>query len=343
MQYKKFLLESIINQTEKIHIIDHTHIMEKDYAGNYADVNNLEELDLIDKLANNPWHDVVRDRFAEKSPWLYQVIVDLGRAAFLDLINIKQGGTYLDVGSGWGQVAIPLSKIGNVVALDLTINRLKILERIALQEESILNYVQGNFLTFPFKSSVFDFIIFNGSLEWIALGRKKEETVREIQVRALRKARDLLKEDGKIYIGIENSLGLKYLLGAPDDHTGIAYFNFLSESQAEEKYISSNKVGRLPAKTWSLGEYKEMICEAGLVIERIYGCFPDYKIIRMMIDLREINQILKKQGLLYPEHQGVDGSNIGFTDEMDALYRRLAENGIAQYFCPSYGFCLKKG
>ncbi len=337
-----FLLQSIILETGKVFSISQNFFVESGYSGTYADLDSQEELELIKELEKYPWREVVREKFSKKSPWLYQVIVDLGRFAFLDLINFKHNGTYLDIGSGWGQVAIPLSKMGNVVALDLTINRLKILEKIACQEQCILHYVQGNFLTFPFKQNVFDLIVFNGSLEWIALGREKNETIREIQIEALRKAGKLLAEDGIIYIGIENSIGLKYLLGTPDDHTGVSHLNFLSEKQAQEKYIEF-KEGQLPAKTWTLNEYRDMFKEANLKEIKVFGCFPDYKIIRNMIDLKIINHTLRKQGLLYPEHQGTDGSYIGLDDEIDALYKRLAENEIAQYFCPSYGFILKRG
>lgn len=328
--------------SDRMRFVAEDYVVEKDYEGNYADLSNEAELRLLETLREKPWQEVIAEEVAETSPWLYQVIIDKGRSLFLDLLEVPQGGNYLDVGSGWGQVSLPLAKHGNVVALDLTANRLNILQAIAQQEKVSLSYAQGNFLTFPFKQNGFDLIIFNGSLEWIGIGRKENERIRDIQLKALCRAGALLKPGGQIYIGIENSLGLKYLLGAPDDHTGLAFFTFLPEIVAESQYSSQDQSLHLPTKTWSLAEYRQLIAEAGLEEERVYGCFPDYKLIRQMIDIRDINDYLTLRGLPTPEHLGTDGSPFGHEKELDALYRLLASNSIAQYFCPSYGLILRK-
>lgn len=327
----------------RVQFLSENYATEQNYSGSYADINNSEEIRIIEEISHRPWREVIAEEFADISPWLYRIIIDGGRSLFLDLLEIPQGGTFLDVGSGWGQVSLPLSRYGNIVALDLTDNRLNILKAIAQQEQVFLNYAQGNFLTFPFKQNVFDLIIFNGSLEWIGLERKEGQNIFEIQTEALKKASDLLKTDGKLYVGIENSLGLKYLLGSPDDHTGLSFSTFLPERVAEEQYTSSiNNSKQLPAKTWSLEEYRQMFTKAGLEIEQVYGCFPDYKLIRHMIDIREINAYLRVNGIPAQEHNGTDGSEFGHEKELDAAYRVLAKNNIAQYFCPSYSLIAHK-
>jgi SAM-dependent methyltransferase len=336
-----FNLSEIVDLNGLFKVDKHFYVDEAS-VGIYSDMNDAKELQMIDSLKSNNWREVVSSEFAISAPWLYQIIVDLGRNAFLDFLSIKENGTYLDVGSGWGQVCIPLAKFGNSVALDLTSNRLNILREIARQEQVRLSYLQGNFLTFPFTVSTFDLIVFNGSLEWIGIGRESNETIREVQLKALKRANQLLKEDGKIYIGIENSLGLKYILGSPDDHTGIRDLTFLPEKLADELYSTQHAEQRLTAKTWSLKEYQELIQEAGLKVENIYGCFPDYKIIRHMVKLEEVNSVLGNHGLLYPEHIGTDGSMLGYDDKLDSLYRLLAKNGLAHLFCPSYGMILTK-
>lgn len=315
--------------------------VEQNSQGHYADVDADQERELFEQLKVMDWEEVVSQRFAEKHPWLYSIITDRGRSLFLDFLPLRKGGRFLDVGSGWGQVAIPLSDEGEVFCLDLTPSRLKILREIARQEKRNLSYVCGNFLTFPFDENQFDAVVLNGTLEWIALSLPGK-SIWDAQQDALRKTFDILTPGGHLYIGIENSMGLKYLFGAPDDHTCLPYLSFLSEEQARSLYGKSVQGKALPAKTWSLVEYTKMLTDAGLEIAEIYGCFPDYKLIRQMIPLNQINSIIAANGIPYPEHSGIDGSRLPTNDLLDATYRLMAKNGVAQYFCPSFGIIARK-
>ncbi|WP_088834219.1 class I SAM-dependent methyltransferase [Paenibacillus tyrfis] len=334
-------LLDIISDRAQVDIHSDDFIVERCYSGDYADLSNDKEVEILKLMKDRPWKDVLSEKFEKKSPWLYKIIADMGRATFLDLIDIPENGLYLDVGSGWGQVCIPLGRYGKSIALDLTFNRLSILKTIATQENVPLYYAQGNFLSFPFKENIFDTIIFNGSLEWIGVGREQATSIKSVQITALKKANQLLKPDGILYIGIENSLGLKYIVGAPDDHTNLIDHTFLDEVAAQSNYSTHFPRTQLPAKTWSLSEYKEMIDHAGFDIVRIYGCFPDYKIIRQMIDLKKINNELLN-GSLTLEHFGTNGEIVPFNEKLDHIYKLLATNQIAQNFCPSYGFIIRK-
>jgi ubiquinone/menaquinone biosynthesis C-methylase UbiE len=308
--------------------------------GEYSDIGNDAERELLAELKTGAWEEVVARRFADQNPWLYKIITDRGRSLFLDFLPLREGGSFLDVGAGWGQVAIPLSRFGNVFCLDVTLPRLLILREVARQEQAALRYICGNFSTFPFASRQFDTVIFNGSLEWITLGTPGDG-IWTAQKAALQKAQRILRRGGLVYVGIENSLGLKYLLGAPDDHTGIPYLTFLSEEAAEARF-QSEQGRRLPAKTWSLAEYRTLFEGAGLSLRQVYGCFPDYKLIRSMIPLEDVNAVLAESDLPCPEYSGRDGAPLPFTEQLHHLYRLLARNRVAQYFCPSYGLIAEK-
>ena len=314
--------------------------IEVNAQGSYADMSSEEERAIIEELRLLPWRQVVANHYAKQRPWLYSIITDPGRSAFLNHLPLTKGGSFLDVGSGWGQIAIPLAKKGNVYCLDLTKTRLTILREIAWQEKTTLNYILGNFLTFPFGNNQFDAIIFNGSLEYMAVGTTGS-TIQNIQQQALTKANSCLRSGGIVYIGIENSLGVKYLLGAPDDHTGIANLMFRDEAEANALFRNQHPESDLKIKTWSLKEYQSMLEAAGFEVEEVFGCFPDYKLIRKMIPLNNINSVLAGDDIL-PEHSGVDGSLLPFNEHLPSIYRLLAKNGIAQFFCPSYGIIGRK-
>jgi SAM-dependent methyltransferase len=337
----KINLLDFVADLAAVKVIEQDFIVETEYAGTYADLTAESEIRIIEALKQRPWKKVVDDFFFRQNPWLYRIITDPGRSLFLELLPLKRKGVYFDIGSGWGQVTIPLAKIGYSVAVDLTYNRLEILRQIALQENVSIGYVQGNFLTFPFRDSIADLIVFNGSLEWIGSGRPSEVTIRECQLEALKKARQMLKPDGIVYIGIENSLGAKYLGGVKDDHTGIPHLMYLSEEEANARFTAMTS-GRLPAKTWSLQEYYDMFAESGLEPIVTYGCFPDYKLIRLMINIEEIDDFFLSNTYSVTEHDGTDGSPLSDSPRLHALYTQAARNRIAAYLCPSYAFVLKK-
>jgi SAM-dependent methyltransferase len=333
------LISNLIQDESLVTLVNDSFAIEKIYSGTYADLPLEEEQNIIDRLKHEPWEEVVSELFFESNPWLYKIICDPGRAQALDLINYVKNGVYLDVGAGWGQLSIPLAKHGRTVAFDLTLNRLQILDRIATQEGVMLEKIQGNFLSFPFKKDLFDLIIFNGSLEWIGSGREEVVSIREIQLNALKKAREILKKDGKLYIGIENSIGVKYIMGTPDDHTGISHLMYLSEEKANQKFEQSNN-NLLPAKTWSLAEYYQLFDEAGFQTVKTYGCFPDYKLIRQMVEIDDVNRYILTGHLDVQEYNGANGEIVEHQEELRSIYTTLAKNNVAHLFCPSYGFVL---
>lgn len=319
---------------------DTNYWVDLDANTQYSDIGIDQETLLLEELKKGQWKEIITDRLA-KNPWLYRIITDKGRSLFIDLLPIKNGGRFLDIGSGWGQIAIPLSQYGHVFCLDVTKSRLNILREIAYQENVTLNYVCGNFLTFPLEDSQFDLVIFNGALEWMPIGNPNA-CIWEAQKAAIEKACRILNPGGIVYVGIENSLGLKYLLGAPDDHTGIINLTFLNEIEANILYQKETGKELLRTKTWSLSEYKAMFIESGLEIMEIYCCLPDYKIIRQMIPINDFNNLILQGTIQKDEHSGIDGAPLHFIEKMSPIYNLLAKNGVAHYFCPSYGFIAQK-
>lgn len=310
-------------------VIDRDILCHVDHQGAYTDLGSPEEQSLIDELRRCPWRDVVDRRYAHQLPWLYHIITDPSRSRMLDMMTVPPGGRFLDVGSGWGQVTIPLSRIGETFALDQTVNRLRILREIARQEQVLPHLLCGNIHTLPLRQHFFDVIIVNGMLEYTNLGR--EEGDRAAHLAVLRKLAAALTGDGCLYIGIENATGLKYILGAPDDHTGKKGFTYRTDRDEGTA-----------ARTWALDQYLKLFKEAGLDAETTYGCFPDYKLIRHMVPLEQVDAFLLKHGLPTSEHSGADGAPLGMDAELRSLYQNFARMGISKYFVPSFGFVLKR-
>jgi len=316
--------------------------VETSSAGVYSDIPADDVGVVLDQIASKPWRQALKELYQTKNPWLYRIVTDPSRAMPLEVLELARGCTCLDVGSGWGQFCIPLAQWGcRVVALDLTLDRLRILRGIARQEGADITFAKGNILSFPFREGTFDLVLFNGTLEWVGTGRHPDRTIRQCQVDALRGAAKAAKADGRIYFGIENNVGLKYLMGARDDHTSLPNYSFRSESEAEA-ILRPLGGDRPQAKTWGLSQLKRLAGEAGLVVKSVFGCFPDYKLPRHLVPLDEVNHFLLQWEIDWEEHHGDRGESIADQDTIRSAYRQLADNGIAQWFCPSYVMILVK-
>jgi SAM-dependent methyltransferase len=317
-------------------------VAETQTAGTYSDIPAEQTKTLLSRLAAEPWRQVVKDLYEHQNPWLYRIVTDPSRATPMELFDLHPDWCCLDVGSGWGQLSIPMSQAGcKVVALDLTLERLRALRHIARQEGVSVSLAKGNILTFPFREGIFDIALFNGALEWVGTGRGAAQTIRQCQVAALRRTAQALKPGGVVYIGIENGLGLKYLMGARDDHTSLPFFAFRSEEEAESM-VRAVGGERTPTKTWSLAQMRTLASEAGLNVQSVYGCFPDYKLPRHLVPLEDINPFLLQWEIDWTEHHGDQGEPLDDQDAIRSAYRLLADTGIAQWFCPSYAIMLVK-
>ncbi len=315
---------STMNGIERVDGDIYCHVQ---HQGKYTDVGSKEEADLLRELQRQPWRDIVRQRFAERQNWLYRIITEPSRTRMLDELELPEGGHFLDVGSGWGQLTVPLARRGDVYALDQTVSRLKILREIARQEGVEPHYLCGDIRTLPLRPGFFDLIVFNGSFEYTNIGCTGTDFDSHLQV--LRRVRRALAPDGRVYIGIENAVGLKYILGAPDDHTNKKGFTYRLDRE-----------NGTAARTWPLDQYLRLFKQAGLVVETAYACFPDYKLISRMVPLEELNEFLLIHGLPCAEHSGVNGAALGLDTELRSLYENFARMGIAQHFAPSFGFVL---
>ena len=299
----------------------------------YTDIGPYEEQFVLDQLQEKTdWREVVSQLYAETRPWLYKIITSPRRAGILSLLELESVQNCLDIGSGWGQLTIPLARQTQVHALDQTLNRIKILREIAGQENVQLNFYVGDFLTFPFAEISFDLILMNGSLEYMGLGHEEVSTW-ECQVQALQKAGSLLTPQGQLYVGIENALGLKYLMGAPDDHTGIPYQTLA--------YGPDPKV-KQQVCVWRLSQYLELFRLANLQVQEIYACFPDYKLPEYMVPLTLVDLFLQNRWPQLSEHSGFDGQPVPFESALRLAYYALAQEKIVKYFVPSFGFILSK-
>jgi len=253
----------------------------------YGEVPREQMRAIVEEAKGKGWKKALYDNFFKSYNYLYSIAAYETRADWLFLLDLNKEHVVLDVGSGWGSEAVPLARnAGAVVALDGTMERLEFLV-VRAEQEQISNVigVRGSILSPPLTSEQFDLVVMNGVLEWMGHADNTTDPL-DLQKQALANAFGLLKKGGRLYLGIENSHGFKYLLGEPDDHTGVRNISFLKRDEAG-KLMQAVKGMPYRTYTHSCSGYEKLLREAGFEAVEFYYPVPDYKIFSVVAPLWE--------------------------------------------------------
>tara|TARA_B100001093_G_scaffold519496_1_gene608799 strand:+ start:392 stop:2059 length:1668 start_codon:yes stop_codon:yes gene_type:complete len=287
------------------------------------------------------WRTAVNEKFADSHPWLNDIVTCTKRTKFIEKFINTKNLSVLDIGAGWGQFSLPLAKNNTVCTLEPTPERLKFIEAIAQQDDFSGNmfFLGSNYFDLEFQTK-FDLILSIGVLEWVGKFTNSKTPPEKAQFEFLEKTKRDLTEEGKLVIGIENRLGIKYLLGANDDHIGLPHISCFSTELAKLKFKQKTNQD-LQCFTYSLHEYRNLLQKAGFSKITFFAALPDYKLPEKIFP---ISKDLSKCGLNYfindggkvIEHDGSNGKKLNNQDEIDSMYKSLGEIGIAHYFAPSF-------
>ena len=156
----------------------------------------------------------------------------------------------------------------------------------------------------------YDHIIITTAIE--QTGNREEAT--EI----LRKAKTLLKEHGRLFLGMNNRLGIRYFCGDKDPYTGRSFDGVEGYVRAEASAFDRRK-GRSYAKA----EIRQMLREAGFLHYRFYSVFPVLERPQIMFadDFTPGEQLDIR---IFPQYHCADTVFL----EEELLYGALLENGM---------------
>jgi len=250
------------------------------------------------------FNDAVADKvteLAEQVSWLQAIekysstigtytlnyIKDESRADWHVILPINKKSIILDIGSGWGNIAISLSaRCRLVYCCDVNMTNLRLL-RARMKDRAIKNvkmfqYEPNDFLQLPFPDSSIDIALLNGVLEWMGAVDIDASPAR-IQKEALKEIFRVLKPGGSLYIGIENRYSIS-TLGGQRIHGELPFVGLLP--RIISNFITKLVQGRQHRTyIYSIYGYRKLLKYAGFGKVDFYLPYPSYHQPNYMIPL----------------------------------------------------------
>ncbi len=201
----------------------------------------------------------------------------------LDLHGVKR---VLELGCGCGSITRYLGEQSQITVDSVEGSPTRAgLARLRCREMQNVQISTANFNDIELPVDEYDLVLFVGVTEYA--GRFSNEKTDQAALNALlENGRRACKKGGAVVVAIENRLGMKYALGASEDHYGLPYVGIDEYPQADG------------IRTYSKDEWLEHISAAGFDKHRLLLPFPDYKIptLLMQADYRgkEVGPALAK-------------------------------------------------
>lgn len=283
----------------------------------YADGAETSVLALVQGASDVSAESVEMLQAAEG--WAMRYHVDPARANVVRAFDIDPAARVLEVGAGCGAVS---RYLGETAALVDALEPMPARAAVARERTRDLPGVEvfcGEVDDLP-EEAAYDLIVVVGVLEYVGAG----SALREPYLDFLGALRRRLAPGGRLLLAIENKLGVKYLAGSPEDHTGRLFDGL-------EDYPRGTH-----ARTFSRSELQELLHDAGFAAH-VLGAFPDYKTTRVVLDFDqpagEAEELLHR----IPSFPSPDAgtSRVRLVDE-GLLWRQLVQAGVGADFANSF-------
>ena len=289
------------------------------YSGSDLYSDGTVEDELLEIVKNHPeseYNFIIEER--KSWPILYHL--SHIRKNIIEWLPISNTETVLEIGAGCGAITGCLAeKARKVTCIELSEKRSMINAYRNIEKDNI-EILLGNFEDIE-KTLVgtFDYIMLIGVFEY----GEKYITGNNPYENFLRCIKKHLAPGGKVIIGIENKLGMKYWAGCREDHTN-RYFEGI------ESYP-----GNFGVNTFSKAELEQMFTRTGFSEYKFYYPYPDYKLPEVIYS----DDYLPKHGDLDNNIRNYDSERLLLFDESKAFNSVIAAESFP-LFANSFLICL---
>ena len=236
------------------------------------------------------------------------------RESLLNWYPFGKDAQVLEVGGEFGALTGTLCK---------RCKRVVSIERYSLRAEGIfkryktcsnLEVIAGEFIDIKFIEK-FDFVIIIGKLEY----QSGSKFTSEIYENYLKKAKSLLKENGRLLLAIENRFGIKYFCGCIDPFSGVPFAGINNYPLAAS------------GRSFTKDEIKNILDKVGFGTIKFYYPIPDYKLPQLIFT----DEYMPKSSIKERVIPYYINSNSLLAFEND-LYDDLVANGMFATMCNSF-------
>jgi len=238
--------------------------VEQDFA--YSD-GDLEEAYVKDVIANaTDTSSTSTELESHIRDWPSEYHLTTKRAHLLRALDLSSLENVLELGCGCGAISRYLAEQSmNVDAIEGSARRASIAHS-RCRDLNNINIVNSNFNHLKLPENAYDAVFLIGVLEYAKRFCPDAVDDRAAVLEIIAAVQKSLKPDGVIITAIENRLGLKYLMGASEDHYGVPYIGI-------NHYPDSAGI-----RTYDHTEWRSILDEAGFNSNAFLTPFPDYKI-----------------------------------------------------------------
>ncbi len=261
---------------------------------------------------------------AETWPETYSL--SRSRANILRPLTLDRSMRVLEIGCGCGPLTRYLGEVcGQVDAVEPMTSRAEV-ARLRTRDQDNVRVFVGGAEDVPAEPA-YDLVVVVGVLEYVAGGAGDSAVYAEF----LARLHERLVDGGHLVLAIENALGVKYLAGASEDHSGIPF-------QSIEGYRTPG-----PARTFGRAALRGLLTEAGFSSLRFFGVFPDYKVPRAVF-ADELYEAAPQLAFEIPQWPSPDWIGVRARAAAEgALWMSLLDDGDAAPHANSHLVIARKG
>lgn len=214
-----------------------------------------------------PLDSLSDELFATATNWPEQYHLSPSRANVIRALDLPPEAAVLEIGCGCGAITRYLGEAcATVDALEPTFARARVAAARTAELPGV-TVINAEVDDLP-QEPAYDLVVVVGVLEYVGNGGADEAPYVEF----LERLRATLRPGGRLVLAIENELGVKYLAGAPEDHSNEVFHSV-------QGYVHDG-----PARTFSRRRLVQLMTAAGYTGTRVLGAFPDYKLTRIVLD-----------------------------------------------------------